>query len=181
LGLVYLSTVLDDFSRFIVAWKLCATMRANDVTSTLDMALPAARLNHVAVAQWPRLLSDNGASYISEDLATWLSAKGMKHLHSAPYHPPRPRWPLPVQHASRKHVGSDCIKLPKALAERSESASYQAFARLLAKADGAGATLARETIIAVSSAFLSRPYVRSKRPLTRAGYSQRGLSRVAAT
>jgi putative transposase len=86
-GWYYLSTVLDDFSRFIVAWKLCATMRANDVTSTLDMALAAARLDHVAVAHRPRLLSDNGASYISEDLATWLSAKGMKHLRSAPYHP----------------------------------------------------------------------------------------------
>ena len=30
----YLSTVLDDFSRFIVAWKLCATMKAQDVTFT---------------------------------------------------------------------------------------------------------------------------------------------------
>ena len=35
-GWYYLSTVLDflDFSRFIVAWKLCATMKAlQDVTS----------------------------------------------------------------------------------------------------------------------------------------------------
>ena len=37
-GLVYLSTVLDNFSRFIVAWKLCATMKAQDVTATLDGA-----------------------------------------------------------------------------------------------------------------------------------------------
>ena len=29
-GWYYLSTVLDDFSRFIVAWKLCPTMRASD-------------------------------------------------------------------------------------------------------------------------------------------------------
>src|SRR5215471_11283722 len=29
-GWFYLSTVLDDFSRYIVAWKLCATMRAED-------------------------------------------------------------------------------------------------------------------------------------------------------
>ena len=33
-GWYYLSTVLDDFSRFIVAWKLCATMKAQDVTFT---------------------------------------------------------------------------------------------------------------------------------------------------
>ena len=30
-GWYYLSTVLDDFSRFIVAWKLCVTMCADDV------------------------------------------------------------------------------------------------------------------------------------------------------
>ena len=29
-GWYYLSTVLDDFSRFIVAWKLCATMKAQE-------------------------------------------------------------------------------------------------------------------------------------------------------
>jgi transposase InsO family protein len=46
-GWYYLSTVPDDFSRFIVAWKLCATMRATDVTETLDLALAASRLDQV--------------------------------------------------------------------------------------------------------------------------------------
>ena len=45
-GWYYLSTVLDDFSRFIVAWKLCATMKAQDVTATLDLALAASGLDH---------------------------------------------------------------------------------------------------------------------------------------
>ena len=42
-GWYYLSTVLDDFSRFIVAWKLGATMRAEDVTvpSISPWRLPA--------------------------------------------------------------------------------------------------------------------------------------------
>ena len=40
-GWMYLSTVLDDYSRYIIAWKLCSTMRAEDVTDTLDMALAA--------------------------------------------------------------------------------------------------------------------------------------------
>jgi len=35
-GWVYLSTVLDDYSRYIIAWKLCTTMCAEDVTDTLD-------------------------------------------------------------------------------------------------------------------------------------------------
>ena len=86
-GWYYLSTVLDDFSRFIVAWKLCATMRADDVTATLDLALAASGLNQITVAHRPRLLSDNGASYISADLATWLDGKCMQHVRGAPYHP----------------------------------------------------------------------------------------------
>ena len=86
-GWYYLSTVLDDFSRFIVAWKLCATMRADDVTATLDLALAASGLDRITVAHRPRLLSDNGSSYISADLATWLDGKGMQHVRGAPYHP----------------------------------------------------------------------------------------------
>jgi transposase InsO family protein len=86
-GWYYLSTVLDDFSRYIVAWKLCATMRADDVTATLDLALAAAGLDQITVAHRPRLLSDNGSSYISAELATWLDGKGMRHIRGAPYHP----------------------------------------------------------------------------------------------
>ncbi len=41
---MYLSTVLDDFSRYIIAWKLCTNMRAEDVTDTLDLALASLRL-----------------------------------------------------------------------------------------------------------------------------------------
>ncbi len=57
-GWYYLSTVLDDFSRFVVAWKLCATMQASDVTETLDLALTASGLDQVKVRHRPRLLSD---------------------------------------------------------------------------------------------------------------------------
>jgi transposase InsO family protein len=84
-GWYYLSTVLDDFSRFIVAWKLCATMRGDDVTATLDLTLAASGLDRITVAHRPRLLSDNGSSYISADLATWLDGKGMQHVRCAPY------------------------------------------------------------------------------------------------
>ena len=57
-GWYYLSSVLDDFSRFIVAWKLCATMKAQDVSDTLDLALTKSGLDHVNVGHRPRLLSD---------------------------------------------------------------------------------------------------------------------------
>ena len=43
-GWFYLSTILDDFSRYIIAWKLCTTMKAEDVTDTLELALDGIRL-----------------------------------------------------------------------------------------------------------------------------------------
>src|SRR5271167_67693 len=86
-GWYYLSTVLDDFSRYIVAWRLGPTMCASDVTATLDQALAASGLDSVTVVHRPRLLSDNGASYVAGDLADWLEDKGMRHVRGAPYHP----------------------------------------------------------------------------------------------
>ncbi len=62
-------------------------MCASDVTATLDQALAASGLDHIAVVHRPRLLSDNGSSYVSSDLAEWLENKGMQHVRGAPYHP----------------------------------------------------------------------------------------------
>ena len=84
---MYLSTILDDYSRYIIPWKLCASMKAEDVTNTLGLALKASGCDRARVRHKPRLLSDNGASYISGDLAEWLQDKGMSHVRGAPYHP----------------------------------------------------------------------------------------------
>ena len=86
-GWFYLSTVLDDFSRTIIAWKLCTTMKAEDVTDTLELALKASGCDRATVIHKPRLLSDNGSSYIADDLAKWLDDRDMEHIRGAPYHP----------------------------------------------------------------------------------------------
>ncbi len=86
-GWFYLSTILDDFSRYIIAWKLCTTMKTGDVTDTLTLALEASGLEQATVALRPRLLSDNGSSYISGDLAKWLDDRDIQHIRGAPYHP----------------------------------------------------------------------------------------------
>ena len=86
-GWFYLSTILDDYSRYVISWKLCTTMKARDVTDTLELALKASGCDSAKIIHKPRLLSDNGSSYISEDLATWLDDKGMSHVRGAPYHP----------------------------------------------------------------------------------------------
>ncbi|MFM9847459.1 MAG: IS3 family transposase [Hyphomicrobiaceae bacterium] len=86
-GWFYLSTILDDYSRYIIAWKLCTTMKAEDVTDTLQLALTASGCDQARVVHKPRLLSDNGSSYVSVDLAEWLDDNGMDHVRGAPHHP----------------------------------------------------------------------------------------------
>jgi transposase InsO family protein len=81
----YLSTVLDDFSRYIVAWKLCTNIRAVDATATLDLTLQASGLHEARLVQRLRLLSDNGSSYVASDLAKWLDAHNIKHIRGASY------------------------------------------------------------------------------------------------
>ena len=79
--------MLDDFSRFIVAWKLCATMKALDVTATLDLALAASGLDQMTVVHRPRLLSDNGSFYVASDLADWLDERSIEHVRGSRFHP----------------------------------------------------------------------------------------------
>ena len=86
-GWYYLSTVMDDYSRYILAWRLCSTMAANDVTATIDAAIAASGVDHVYVRHRPRLLSDNGPCYISGELKRYLADQGFTHTRGKPYHP----------------------------------------------------------------------------------------------
>ena len=86
-GWYFLSTILDDYSRYILAWKLTPTMSAMDVQETLQIALDKTGLGHVLVEHRPRLLSDNGSCYLSKDLKSFLDSKRMEHTRGAPYHP----------------------------------------------------------------------------------------------
>jgi putative transposase len=86
-GWYYLSNILDDYSRFIISRKLCTTMRAQDVTDTLELALEASRCDQVHVLHKPQLLSDNGPSYVAGELADYLADKKMRHVRGAPFHP----------------------------------------------------------------------------------------------
>src|SRR3546814_9512725 len=62
-------------------------MRAEDVTETLDLALAASGCDSATVLHKPRLLSDNGPSYIAGELAEYIEANKMSHVRGAPMHP----------------------------------------------------------------------------------------------
>lgn len=86
-GWYYLSTVLDDYSRYILAWKLFDTMNASDVQQTLDMAIARTGVDQIRVKHRPRLLSDNGPCYVSRELKSYLQDRKMEHTRGASYHP----------------------------------------------------------------------------------------------
>lgn len=99
-GWYYLSTILDDYSRYIVTWKLCSTMKAEDVKDTLDEALFLSNMPNKAR---PKLLSDNGSCYISHELAEYLEDKNMKHVRGRPLHP-QTQGKIERYHRSMKNV-----------------------------------------------------------------------------
>jgi transposase InsO family protein len=86
-GWYYLGSVLDDYSRYVIAWKLFPTMGAGDVKELLDLAVERSGTSQVAVRHRPRLLSDNGPCYLSGELRDYLQDRGMGHTRGAPYHP----------------------------------------------------------------------------------------------
>lgn len=83
-GWYYLSTVLDDYSRYIVGWELCKGMRAEDAESTVRKALAHANLPKDSR---PKLLSDNGSSYIASEFKQFLNEEKMLGIHGRPLHP----------------------------------------------------------------------------------------------
>jgi len=86
-GWYYLSTVMDDYSRMILAWALCSSMSAEDVKATLDRAIEFTGVDEAPVTVRPRLLSDNGPCYISRSLCEYLQDAGMEHTRGRPFHP----------------------------------------------------------------------------------------------
>jgi putative transposase len=102
-GWYYLSTVMDDYSRYILAWKLTKTMSAEDVMETLDMARERTGIDRVQVRHRPRLLSDNGPCYLSRDLKEYLEEHGMNHIRGARYHP-QTQGKIERYHRSLKNV-----------------------------------------------------------------------------
>jgi len=86
-GYYYLVTVMDDYSRFILAWKLQKDMSANSLIEVIQEAVDATGMTEVPVEDRTRLLSDNGAGYVSRSFRDYLHLVGIRHILAAPYHP----------------------------------------------------------------------------------------------
>jgi transposase InsO family protein len=86
-GWYYLISVLDDFSRRILAWKLQSAMTAGDFSDVIEAAGESVDLNSIPESDRPRLVTDNGAALISKDFGRYLEIRGIGHILASPYHP----------------------------------------------------------------------------------------------
>jgi len=86
-GYYYLVTVMDDYSRFILAWKLQKDMSANSLIEVVQEAVDATGMTDVTVEDRTKLLSDNGAGYVSRSFRDYLQLVGIGHILAAPFHP----------------------------------------------------------------------------------------------
>ncbi len=86
-GWYYLLSILDDFSRYIIAWRLCKTMEADNVKLVVAEALAVTGFKESDIPIRPGLLSDNGSCFVAGALREFLDSEGIRQIHGKPMHP----------------------------------------------------------------------------------------------
>ena len=86
-GFYYLVTVMDDFSRFILSWKLQRDMTSDSFIEVVQDAVDVTGMTEVPLEDRTKLLSDNGPGYVSRSFRDYLHLVGIRHILASPYHP----------------------------------------------------------------------------------------------
>jgi len=86
-GYYYLVTVMDDYSRFILAWKLQKDMTSGSLMEVVQEAIDATGMTEVPLEDRTKLLTDNGSGYVSRAFRDYLRLVGIRHILAAPFHP----------------------------------------------------------------------------------------------
>lgn len=78
---LFLISVIDGYSRYIVHHELRQNMQEFDVELTIQKALEKFPANN------PRIISDNGSQFISKDFAVYLKFAGLQHIKTSIAYP----------------------------------------------------------------------------------------------
>jgi putative transposase len=150
-GYYYLVTVMDDYSRFILGWKLQKDMSANSLIEAVQEAVDATGMTDVPIENRTRLLSDNGAGYVSRSFRDYLNLVGIGHILAAPYHPQTNGKVERYQQSLKREVNQLPYELPshleKAIAEFVDYYNYRRYHKSLSNVTPADALYGRREAI----------------------------------
>jgi putative transposase len=134
-GYYYLVSVMDDYSRFILGYKLQKDMAANSLIEVVQQAVDATGMTEVPVKNRARLLSDNGAGYVSRAFRDYLNLVGIGHILAAPYHPQTNGKVERYQQSLKREVNQLPYELPshleKAIADFVDYYNYRRYHKAL--------------------------------------------------
>jgi putative transposase len=86
-GWYSLISVLDDYSRFILAWDLKAEQTAEAISDVVQQAVEWTGMRAAPVESRARLLTDRGSGYLAAAFEDYLRALRIRHIYCAPHHP----------------------------------------------------------------------------------------------
>ena len=94
-GHYWLVSVLDDYSRRILAWEVVPDIQTLSLAGVIQAAVEATGLaqapqvlgREASEAGRPALLTDNGSGYISKVMEQYLRTQGLRHLRARAHHP----------------------------------------------------------------------------------------------
>jgi len=86
-GWYYLISVMDDFSRMILAWDLMQDMTAESIGDIVERAVEFTGMRSVPVEDKTKLLTDNGPGYVAQMLEDYLRMQSIAHIRCSPHHP----------------------------------------------------------------------------------------------
>jgi transposase InsO family protein len=86
-GHYWLVSVLDDYSRRILAWEVVKDVQASTLAEVIQQAVEATGVLEVPSIERPALLTDNGSGYVSQAMADYLRWHRLRHLHARAHHP----------------------------------------------------------------------------------------------
>ena len=84
-GYYYMVTVMDDYSRFILAHRLQRDMTSDSFIEVVPVDRTG--MDQVPIEDRTKLLSDNGPGYVSRAFRDYLGMVGIKHILATPFHP----------------------------------------------------------------------------------------------
>jgi putative transposase len=77
----FLCSVLDGFSRSIVAWDIGETMKEWEIEIIVQ------RGREKFPGTTPRIISDNGPQFVAKEFKSFVRICGMTHVRTSPYYP----------------------------------------------------------------------------------------------